>query len=75
MSRGPGRVQRAIFKDWVFGDEVRTTRQLASLAYPGVKIERKHLVAVRRALKAGDGLVRREGLPRGSVQRLTLSIL
>ena len=53
MSRGAGVVQRRIIaalqaEPW----QHFTVEELTEIAFPGEPIERKHLVSVRRALKA-----------------------
>lgn len=52
MSRGPGRIQRgiesAIDAD---PDNAFTTEDLCELVYPGVEAEKKHRVAVLRAMR------------------------
>lgn len=53
MSRGPGHVQRTIAAAFEASPSAHfTTRQLAAIAYPGVSVERRHLVAVTRAIPA-----------------------
>ena len=50
MSKGPGRIERAI--EAIFAaepDNAFTTDDLCDRAYPGERIERKHRVAVLRA--------------------------
>lgn len=51
MSRGPGRIERAIAAAFeAEPDEAFSTDELCALAYPGVnRIEKKHRVAVIRA--------------------------
>lgn len=49
MSRGPGRIERAIVEAFKTGD-TWTVEDLCRAAYPGInRIERKHRIAVRRA--------------------------
>jgi len=51
MSRGPGIVQRRLIAA-LQAKRRFTVEEFAELAFPGEPIERKHLVSVRRALKA-----------------------
>lgn len=51
MSKGPGRVQRAITAAFEAEPTRRfTTAELAAIAYPGTTVEKNHTDAVHRAL-------------------------
>lgn len=71
MSRGPGRVQRAIIAAFAAEPErAFTVQELAHLAFPEESIAKRHKDAVDRSLRAlRDELglrVCRIGLPHGS---------
>lgn len=53
MSKGPGRIERAIEESLVGNpDQAPTTEELCEVAYPGLnQVEKKHRVAVIRAAK------------------------
>ncbi len=52
MSRGPGRIERAIENTLRDADRSYSTDELALIAYPGIAtVEKKHRVVVLRALK------------------------
>lgn len=51
MSKGPGRVQRAIIHAFESAPDRRfTVAEMAALVYPGTSLEKRHLDAVHRAL-------------------------
>jgi hypothetical protein len=51
MSRGPGRIERAVELALRDADRSYTVEELAQLAYPGIaEVEKKHRVVVLRAL-------------------------
>ena len=57
MSRGPGIVQRGLIA--AFQSELTrrfTIRELAKIVFPSEEVERKHEVAVRRAIRNLPGL-------------------
>ncbi len=53
MSKGPGRIMRAIIEATEVEPKRRfTIAELAALAYPGAEIAHKHMVQVRAAVAA-----------------------
>lgn len=51
MSKGPGRVQRAIISAFDSAPDQRfTVSEMAALVYPGAPLEKRHFDAVHRAL-------------------------
>src|SRR4051794_41073612 len=56
MSKGPGKVQRAIAVAFTTDDAAFLTVELCEIVYPGVPIEKRHRIALARAAKGMPGI-------------------